>query len=62
MVEDQPWVYRDPWCQDGCYAYWQAGGGGGAGGSPITQHVANNPSRRQMQALLLNETGMVAQV
>ena len=36
-------VYRDPWCQDGCYSYWQAGGGGGAGASPIRTNVANNP-------------------
>jgi autotransporter-associated beta strand protein len=36
-------VYRDPWCQNGCYSYWQAGGGGGAGASPIRTDVANNP-------------------
>ncbi|QWD03200.1 filamentous hemagglutinin N-terminal domain-containing protein [Polynucleobacter paneuropaeus] len=28
------YVYADPWCGNGCYGYWQAGGGGGAGASP----------------------------
>jgi hypothetical protein len=34
------WVYSDPWVG---YAYWQAGGGGGAGGSPVFTPSPGNP-------------------
>jgi hypothetical protein len=34
------WVASDPWTG---YAYWQAGGGGGAGGSPVFTPAPSNP-------------------
>ncbi|WP_281971363.1 MULTISPECIES: glycine-rich domain-containing protein [unclassified Polynucleobacter] len=36
-------IFNAPWCQNGCYAYWQSGGGGGAGGTPTYTTTPGNP-------------------
>jgi filamentous hemagglutinin family protein len=52
------YVYKSPWCGNGgCYAYWQAGGGGGAGGSPTYLSVPSNPWGSSNKASTSNSAG-----